>query len=272
MGFNVSFNARTVEPNLPPAPVPTGEYTVMIVSTDEKPTKNGGGQTFYEIVMQIVDGEFKGRRVVDRLNCKNKNEQAREIAYATLSSICWVTGVIQLQNSSAELHGKPFKVSVAKVPRDDDPTKEGNEIRAYFDISGRDPGEIKNAMTNGGGTSSGSNASSGFGSDDSGTSGFDGGSSFGGSEDTGATGGDAGGSDDGEVPERIVELMVGGMEYEAAVAKYEAEKAAASAPKETPQQIAARKAAEAAKAKAAAAAKNSNASTGGGGVPDWAQE
>lgn len=280
MGFNVSFNARTVEPNLPPAPVPTGEYTVIIVSTDEKPTKNGGGQTFYEIVMQIVDGEFKGRRVTDRLNCKNKNEQAREIAYATLSSICWVTGVIQLQNSSAELHGKPFKVSVAKVARDDDPTKDGNEIRGYYDISGRDPGEIKNAMQGGGSAGGSAGASSGFGDEEkapdfgggSSFGGDDAGSSFGGSND-GATGGDAGDGDD--PPERVIELMVEGMEYEAALAKYQAEVAAAKAPKETPQQIAARKAAEAARAKAAAAAStkgNAGASQGGGGVPDWAQE
>lgn len=284
MGFNIQFNAHTVEPNLPPAALPTGEYDVIIVSTDEKPTKNGGGQTFYEIVMQVISPpEFKGRRIVDRLNCKNQNEQAREIAYATLSSICYVTGIFQIQQSSAELHGKPFRIAAAKVPRSDDPTKDGNEIRGYFDMNGNDAGTIKAAATGGG--SSGGKASSGFGDEtSSGNSSFGTDSNAGGA-DTGASfGGTAGGSDDNssggddEVPPRIIELMVEqNLEYEAAVAAYEAELAAASAPKETPQQIAARKAAEAAKAKAAAAATASAAKSGGGNaaggpVPDWAQQ
>lgn len=276
MGFNIQFNAKTVEPNLPLAALPTGEYDVIIVSTDEKPVKNGGGSTFYEIVMQVIGPpEFKGRRVVDRLNCKNQNEQAREIAYATLSSICYVTGVIQLQSSSAELHGKPFRVAVAKVPRDDDPTKDGNDIRGYFDLNGNDAGAIKKAYEGGG--SVGGSSSSGFGSDEtsSGNSGFGTDSNAGGA-DTGAsfgvdTGSNDQGSGDDEVPPRIIELMVEkDLEYEAAVAAYESELAAAKAPKETPAQAAARKAAEAAKAKAAAAAKASTAGAGTG-VPDWAQ-
>lgn len=279
MGFNIQFNARTIEPNLPLAPLPTGEYDVIIVSTDEKPTKGGGGDTFYEIVMQVINPpEFKGRKVVDRLNCKNKNDQAREIAYATLSSICYVTGVIQLTNSSAELHGKPFKVAVAKVPRSDDPTKEGNECRGYMDINGNDPGTIKATYERGGSSAAG--ATSGFGSQaetSSGNSGFGTDSNAGGAAAGASGGGLAGGSnadnstsDAGdEVHPRIIELMVEGLEYEDAVAKFEAEQ---SAPKETPQQIAARKAAEAAKAKAAAAAKGNAGGSTGGAVPDWAQQ
>lgn len=135
--FNMSFNAQTVAPNTAPEAVPTGIYTVAIVKSEEVPVNGKPGCSFYALTMQILDGEHKGKNVIERLNCKNDNQQAVDIAYGTLSAICHVTGVLQIGQSSQELHGKPFKVNVVKVPRRDDPTKESNEIRGYLDRIGR---------------------------------------------------------------------------------------------------------------------------------------
>lgn len=260
MGFNISFNANTVAPNVAPEPVPTGTYDVAIVASEEKPVKNGNGATYYELTMQVIaPAEFKGRKIFERLNCKNPSDQAREIAFATLSSICHVTGVMQLQQSSAELHGKPFKVKVVKGPRNDDPTKEGNEIRGYLDAMGNEPGAKGGSAGNGqvdpnSGFAQNSNANTG-------------------STDTGGT--DAGSTDADDIPQRVIDLMVEGMEYEDALAKYEAEKKAAAAAKsatKTPQQIAAEKAKQAAAKAAAAAAQNSGGDAGGDDeVPAWAK-
>lgn len=140
MPFVIQFDARTVAPNVVPDPVPSGIYTVAIVSSDEKAAKNTPGATYYEFVQQILDGEFKGRKLTDRLNCKNPNQQAVDIAYGTLSAICYVTNVFPL-NNSAELHGKPFKINVVKVPRNDDPTRMTNEIRGYLNLDGSEPGK-----------------------------------------------------------------------------------------------------------------------------------
>lgn len=147
MGFSLSFNAATVAPNVTPEPVPSGIYDVVITSTEEKPAKSTPGATFYEFEMQIQTGEYKGRKLFERLNCKNPSQQAVDIAYGTLSAICHVTGVMQVGQSSQELHGKPFKVNVVKTPRNDDPTKETNEIRGYLDTAGNPPGKAAGGAT-----------------------------------------------------------------------------------------------------------------------------
>lgn len=141
MSIQMSFNAQMVAPNVAPEPVPSGIYPVAITSTEEKPAKSTPGATYYEFEMQILDGEYKGRKLYDRLNCKNPNQQAVDIAYGTLSAICHVTGVMQVGQSSQELHGRPFKVNVVKVPRSDDPNRETNEIRGYLDSNGNPPGK-----------------------------------------------------------------------------------------------------------------------------------
>lgn len=145
---SLNFNARNVAPNTMPEPLPTGVYDVIITKTEEKPTKNRDG-FFTEITMKVQGGEFNGRSIVDRLNLKNKNPQAVEIAYGTLSSICHVIGRLEIQDTQ-QLHGVPFKVSVIRVARDDRPGAYSNEVQGYKDINGNDPGMGGNVGAQGG--------------------------------------------------------------------------------------------------------------------------
>lgn len=140
-GIQMSFNATTVAPNVTPEPVPSGIYDVVIKNSEEKAVSGKPGQFYYQFDMEITEGEYKGRKIVDRLNCKHPNQQTMDIAYGTLSAICHVTRVMQIGQSSAELHNRPFKVNVVKVPRTDDPTKESNEVRGYLDSAGNPPGK-----------------------------------------------------------------------------------------------------------------------------------
>ena len=102
----LQFDANQVEPQAPLEPVPSGLYNVMIVESDMKPTKAGDGR-YLELVLQIIDGQYKGRKLWDRLNLFSKNQTAVQIAQSTLSAICHAVNVIQLQDSQ-QLHDKPL--------------------------------------------------------------------------------------------------------------------------------------------------------------------
>lgn len=136
----LNFNASQVQPNQALEAIPSGQYPVVIVRSEEKPTRAGDG--FYiELEMQVQGGQYNGRKVFDRLNIKNKNEQAVTIAYSTLSAICHVTGRLNIQDTQ-QLHGVPFIAVVSKLERNDQPGSGNmtNEVKGYKDINGNDPG------------------------------------------------------------------------------------------------------------------------------------
>ena len=104
------FDASKVEPNAPMTPVPKGDYTAIIESDEVKATKKGDGK-YLKLTMQIVDGEYKGRKLWDQLNLWNPSKQASAIAQRTLSAICHAVGVLTPDDSS-QLPNKPMTVSV----------------------------------------------------------------------------------------------------------------------------------------------------------------
>ncbi len=135
----LNFDAARVKPSAPLGTVPGGDYPVQITESSMKPTKTGAGQ-FLLLILRILSGEYAGRQLQLRLNILNPNQEAVEIAYAELSAICHVTGVVQCQDST-QLHNRPFMVRVVEEPRADKPDKMGNEIKAILDHLGNPPGE-----------------------------------------------------------------------------------------------------------------------------------
>lgn len=134
----LNFNAAAVKPNVALEPIPSGHYPVIITGSQEKPTQKGDG-SYIEFEMTIQGGEYNGRKVFDRLNIKNPNQQAVDIAYATLSAICHCTGVLNMTDTQ-QLHGRPFTAVVIKKMRNDQPEVPTNEVKGYKDINGNDPG------------------------------------------------------------------------------------------------------------------------------------
>jgi hypothetical protein len=131
------FNAEQYDPSTGTQDVfETGEYTFHIVGSEPQQTKNGGTMLVFE--MACLDEGFTGKRLKARLNIVNSNPQAVDIAYRELSAISHVVGVLTWQDTQ-QLHGRPFRVRVEKVPRSDDASKFGNEIRAYMDVNGNAP-------------------------------------------------------------------------------------------------------------------------------------
>ena len=103
-----NFNASTVEPMQPRSfgPLPAGDYELIIVKSDVKPTKAGNGH-YLELEMQVVSGEHTGRRHWERLNIDNPNKTAQDIAEAALASLCFAVGVTNMDDT-VQLHDIPF--------------------------------------------------------------------------------------------------------------------------------------------------------------------
>ncbi|MFO0915323.1 MAG: DUF669 domain-containing protein [Pirellulales bacterium] len=122
------FDANQVEPRVEFEPVPAGQYLAAIVESEMKPTRQRDG-SFLEFKFEILEGEYKGRKVWARLNLENSNQKAVEIARAELSSICRAANVLQPRDS-VELHNLPLLIKVACKKRED--TGEiTNEIKGY---------------------------------------------------------------------------------------------------------------------------------------------
>lgn len=140
------FDATKVKPNQRPSPVPAGKYPVKIISSEMVPTKDAGKKaSFLLLTFEIIDGEFKGRQLWDRLNLVNPNAKAVEIAQGTLSAICHSVQVMQVPDTLV-LHNKPLMAEVTLEAAQYDPknpTKllyaEKNEIRGYEPMDGALP-------------------------------------------------------------------------------------------------------------------------------------
>ncbi len=130
----LNFDASTVAPSTgTPDPVPSGWYPVIIAQSGQKPTSNGDGMML-ELEMTIIDGEYKGRKLFDRLNLKNKSEMAMQIAYETLSAICHATNVIQVKDSQ-QLHNIPLEVKAKLVPPEGNYDAK-NDVKGYRKLQG----------------------------------------------------------------------------------------------------------------------------------------
>lgn len=137
---SLNFNASTVEPTQSYEPLPEDWYLVIMTKSEMKPTKDGDG-AYLETELTVQEGPMKGRKIFYRLNIKNKNPVAQEIAYRQLSAICHAVGVIQVEDSQ-QLHGLPFKVKVI-IRKDEsgryDPSNEVKAIKSANESGGTQP-------------------------------------------------------------------------------------------------------------------------------------
>jgi hypothetical protein len=124
----LNFNAHEVDPATAFEPIPTGKYIAVITESGMKPTKTGNGH-FLELTLEVVEGEYKGRKVWARLNLDNPNQTAVKIAQSELSAICRSVNVMQPQDS-VELHNLPMEITV-KCRKREDTDEITNEIKGY---------------------------------------------------------------------------------------------------------------------------------------------
>jgi len=121
------FNAADVEPNEAFTALPAGEYDIIVMSSEMKPTKAGDGK-YLQLQLQILSGTYQNRQLFDRLNLVNRNDVAVQIAKGTLSSICRAVNVLTPKDSS-ELHNKPL-TAIVKVEKDLNGNSQ-NSVKGY---------------------------------------------------------------------------------------------------------------------------------------------
>lgn len=98
-------------------PLPAGDYEMMIVKSETKPTKAGTGH-YLELEMHVVSGQHSGRRHWERLNLDNPNAQAVKIAQESLARLCNAIGVDEV-NDSEDLHDRIFIAEIGIDKKDD---------------------------------------------------------------------------------------------------------------------------------------------------------
>lgn len=112
--FGQTFDASSVEPSSSYDVLPPGKYLGQIVASEMRATKDGHGQYLY-LEVDILDGQYAGRKLFDRLNLVNANTDTVQIAQRTLSSICRAVGKMQVSNSE-QLHLIPMTLDVRVRP------------------------------------------------------------------------------------------------------------------------------------------------------------
>lgn len=132
----LNFDATTIATDEYSA-IPAGEYQAVITDSVFKATKNNRGE-YLELTFEIIDGEYRGRKIWSRLNLNNPNAIAVEIAQKELARICQAINVMKPKNSE-ELHNIPMTLVLTCTKNKDDEII--NEIKKYKSASAAKPAE-----------------------------------------------------------------------------------------------------------------------------------
>ena len=122
------FNAHEVDPKTTFDPIPAGKYIAAITSSEMKATKNGDG-SYLQFEFTVLEGQYKDRKVWDRLCLTHHNAETVKIARSNLSAVCRAVGVMQPRDS-LELHNIPMLITV-KCKKREDTGDIVNEVRGY---------------------------------------------------------------------------------------------------------------------------------------------
>jgi hypothetical protein len=123
-----NFDASQVAPQQSSGPLPAGVYLAHIVESDVQPLKSGNGEGL-KLTFEVIDGQFKGRKVYENLNIRHTSEDTQRIAQSQLSALCHAVNVIKLMDTAA-LHFKPVRINVT-VREAVGQYKANNNIKGY---------------------------------------------------------------------------------------------------------------------------------------------
>jgi hypothetical protein len=87
-------------------PVPRGRYLSQIIASEIVQTRAGNGQRL-AFTLDILDGQYAGRKLFDGINLVNPSKAAVEVGRSRLAMICNALEVHVLDDSS-DLHLRPF--------------------------------------------------------------------------------------------------------------------------------------------------------------------
>lgn len=125
LGFNVS----EVPEDTRFSPLPKGQYKVMIVDDEEKTSSKG--HEYIVLTIEVIDGDFKGRKLWENLHLNCGNAVAVNIAMQTCKKIGEAIGNVNITDTKQMLD-KPFLIEVATKPDDDGEPR--NVIKKYLPL------------------------------------------------------------------------------------------------------------------------------------------
>lgn len=131
-----NFDARNIAEPTSYDPIPAGWYKAVVVNAEERPTKAQTG-SYIRLEIEVIDGEYQGRKIFENLNTENENQTARDIAIRQLGSLCRSINTPQPRGLS-DLCDKPFMAKVAIRPPKDGYSA-SNTVREYGALDGAKP-------------------------------------------------------------------------------------------------------------------------------------
>lgn len=143
---NLNFDATQVAPAAAFDPLPDAWYFMRIIEAEMATGNSEDAGEMLKLRLEIDDShhpDYANRSVFDRLCINHANQQPREIAQRTLSSIAHAIGKMQISDSE-ELLGQRLRVKVRAVPaRTDQKTGKSydasNEVKGYKSADGDAP-------------------------------------------------------------------------------------------------------------------------------------
>jgi hypothetical protein len=120
------IDLSSVEAEAPRGALPPGEYAAIIIESSEKEPRNGGA-AYLELVLQIQEPGFSGRRVWDRLHLRHATTTAANIARQRLKAIAEALGLARLADST-QLHNRPLMVTLEVREYNG---QQQNEVKGY---------------------------------------------------------------------------------------------------------------------------------------------
>ncbi len=133
MALNLNFTCYEVTNSF--EPIPAGFYIAQIITAELKPTKAGNG-TLLQLTWKILDGQYAGRLVFDRINRTNPNPAAEKIGNDQLSMLGFAIKSIRLDNEN-DLLNRPCRIKV--TIKKSDQYGDSNDIKGYEAIAGANP-------------------------------------------------------------------------------------------------------------------------------------
>lgn len=129
--MEINFRTSEIDTSSNFAPVPSGVYQVELTKAEEQLSKSGN--TYLKCELEILSGDYRGRKLWNNFNLLHTSDMAREIAMKEFTMMCNAMGVADPVNTDQLLH-IPFAVSV-KLESNNSDGSDRNVIKKYLPIA-----------------------------------------------------------------------------------------------------------------------------------------
>lgn len=140
-------------------PLPAGDINLKVVDSDVKLTKKAEeandpklGQ-YIQFDMEVMDGDYKGRKYTARMNIVNSNPTAEELGQKELATFCRAIGLPALKDTT-EAHGKYLIAEMKQTGKETDQYGIQNSVKTYKKYVGPIEKGASGGSSNGGSSTS----------------------------------------------------------------------------------------------------------------------